>query len=415
MAPRDEAKRTEPEPLMPAQLAPELQSLFIIFIAAALAPLVAELSGRIVIPVVVTEIVLGIVIGPEVLGWTESGGLVTFMSTLGLILLFFLAGLEIDFERIRGKPLKLGAWGWVLSAAVALSFGAVLQASGVIISDLLIGIALCTTAVGTLMPILRDSGELATPFGPFVLAAGAAGEFGPLVLMSILLTTGDSPIEVVLLLIFFLFVSFAAAAVALRARPPRVLGTIERTMRTSAQLALRLSLAVLFGLAYLAYELGFDVILGAFAAGLVVGLVTKGEEAEEVRLKFEGIGFGFLIPIFFIVSGMNFDLDALFSSASAILRLPFFLAMFLVIRGLPALLLYRGTLRRNDRAALAFYTATALPLVVAITTIGLETDRMSTATAAALVGAAMVSVLVYPLVALRFRRRVQGALTPETA
>jgi len=391
----------------------ELKSLFIIVVVAALAPLITEACRRF-LPVVVAEILLGILIGPEVLEFAETGGLVTFMSTLGLILLFFLAGLEIDFERIRGTPLKLGAWGWALSAALALSFGAVLQASGVIISDLLIGIALCTTAIGTLMPILRDSGELATPFGPFVLAAGAAGEFGPLVLMSILLTTGDSPVEVVLLLVFFLVVSVAAAGLALRARPARVIVTIERTMRTSAQLALRLSLAVLFGLAYLAYELGFDVILGAFAAGLVVGLVTKGEEAEEVRLKFEGIGFGFLVPIFFIVSGMNFDLDALFSSASAILRLPFFLVMFLIVRGLPALLLYRGTLPRDDRLGLAFYTATALPLVVAITTIGLETGRMSTATAAALVGAAMVSVLVYPLVALGFRRRSEQ-LAPEPA
>lgn len=399
---------------MPADAAAEVRSLLIIVVVAAVAPLVAEL-GRHFLPVVVAEILLGILIGPEVLDFAETGALVTFMSTLGLILLFFLAGLELDFDRIRGKPLKLGAWGWALSAAFALSFAAVLEARGLAISDLLIGIALCTTAIGTLMPILRDSGELATPFGPFVLAAGAAGEFGPLLLMSILLTTGSTPIEVIALLIAFTLVAVGAGLLALRARPSRVILTIERTMRTSAQLALRLSLAVLFGLAYLAYELGFDVILGAFAAGLVVGLVTKGEEAEELRLKFEGIGFGFLIPIFFIVSGMNFDLDALFSSASAILRLPIFLALFLVVRGLPALLFYRGTLARNDRAALAFYTATALPLVVAVTSIGLETDQMTPETAAALVGAAMVSVLVYPLVALRFRRRVQGTLTPETA
>ena len=392
----------------------ELRSLFIIVVVAALAPLLAELAGRF-LPVVVAEILLGIVIGPEVLDFAETGGLVTFMSTLGLILLFFLAGLEIDFQRIRGRPLKLGASGWGLSAAFALSFAALLEVRGLVISDLLIGIALCTTAVGTLMPILRDSGELATPFGPYVLAAGAAGEFGPLLLMSILLTTGSTPIEVIALLIVFALVSIGAGLLALRARPSHVLVAIEKTMRTSAQLALRMSLAVLFGLAYLAYELGFDVILGAFAAGLVVGLVTKGEEAEELRLKFEGIGFGFLVPIFFIVSGMNFDLDALISSVSAILRLPVFLALFLVVRGLPALLFYRGTLARYDRAALAFYTATALPLVVAVTTIGLETDRMTSETAAALVGAAMVSVLVYPLVALGFRRRsAKLAAVPAT-
>ena len=183
-------------------------------------------------------------------------------------------------------------------------------------------------------------------------------------------------------------------------------------MRTSAQLALRLSLAALFGLAYLAYELGFEAILGAFAAGLIVGLVTKGEESEELRLKYEGIGFGFLIPIFFVVTGMTFDLDALFANAGTALRVPLFLALFLLVRGAPALLLYRSAMPRRDRLALAFYSATALPVVVAVTTIGLETDRMTAATAAALVGAAMVSVLVYPLVALGFRRR-SGRLAVE--
>jgi Kef-type K+ transport system membrane component KefB len=392
----------------------QLRWLLIIVFVAALAPLVADLPKRIRIPVVVSEITLGILIGPEVLGWAEPEGLVTFMSTLGLIFLFFLAGLEVDFDRIRGVALKLGGWGWALSATLAMTFAGSLHVAGFVISGLIVGIALCTTAIGTLMPILRDSGELETEFGPFVLAAGVAGEFGPLMLMSIFLTTGSRPIEVIALLVVFLLVSAAAAVVALKARPSRVVTTIQRTMRTSAQLALRLSLAVLFGLVYLAYRFGFDIILGGFAAGLVVGLVTKGEEAEELRLKFEGIGFGFLVPIFFVVTGMTFDLDALFSSLGAVLRLPLFLGFFLVIRGAPALLLYRKALPRGDHVPLALYSATALPIVVAVTTIGLETDRMSPVNAAALVGAAMTSVLVFPLVALRLRRR-SGRLPASTA
>lgn len=393
----------------------ELRYLLIIVAMAALAPILAELPKRLRGPVVVAEITLGILIGPQVLGFAKPEGLVEFMSSLGLIFLFFLAGLEIDFGRIRGRPLKLGAWGWVLSATIALTIAGTLKATGFVISELLVGIALCTTAIGTLMPILRDAGELETPFGPFVLAAGATGEFGPLMLMSVFLSTGERPIEVIALLIVFLVVSLAAAAVALRARPPRIIIAIQRTMRTSAQLALRLSLVVLFGLAYLAYELGFDVILGAFAAGLVVGLVTKGDEAEELRFKFEGIGFGFLIPIFFVVTGMEFDLDALFTDASTLLRLPLFLGLFLIIRGLPATLLYRDVLASPNRVALAFYSATALPLVVAVTTIGVETDRMSSENAAALVGAAMVSVLVYPLVALGLRKRSAAVPAPSPA
>jgi Kef-type K+ transport system membrane component KefB len=169
---------------------------------------------------------------------------------------------------------------------------------------------------------------------------------------------------------------------------------------------------VLFGLVFLAGEFGFDIVLGAFAAGLVIGLVTKGEEAEELRVKFEGIGFGFLIPIFFVVTGMKFDLDALFSSVGTVLRLPLFLALFVVVRGLPVFVLYRKAIPPSDRLPLAFYSATALPVVVAITTVGLETDRMKPENAAALVGAAMASVLIFPLAALSLRRRSTESSAP---
>jgi Kef-type K+ transport system membrane component KefB len=269
------------------------------------------------------------------------------------------------------------------------------------------------------MPILADAGELEGELGPYILAAGVAGEFGPLILMTLLLTSGRRPGATFALLLAFAVASLAGAYVALRARPPTVIATIRKTMSTSGQLALRLSLAALFGLVYLASRFGFDIVLGAFAAGLVVGLVTKGPESRELRVKFEGIGFGFLIPIFFVVTGMKFDLDALFASVGTVLRLPLFLALFLAVRGLPAVLLYRRAIPPSDRLPLAFYSATALPIVVAVTTIGLETGRMSSANAAALVGAAMTSVLVFPLVALALRRRAAshalGVAAEETS
>jgi Kef-type K+ transport system membrane component KefB len=196
--------------------------------------------------------------------------------------------------------------------------------------------------------------------------------------------------------------------VTVRLRPPRIIRLLSETMHASAQLPVRLSILLLVGLVFAASEFGLDFLLGAFSAGIVVGLVSKTAEAEPLRVKLDGIGFGLLIPIFFIVSGMTFDLDALFASAGAILQLPLFLALLLVARGLPALL-YRKDLPRADLPALALFSATGLPLIVAVTTLAVADDRMEPDTAAALVGAGMVSVFVYPLTGLALRRRSAAA------
>jgi Kef-type K+ transport system membrane component KefB len=394
----------------------DLQSLVVILVAAALAPLLVDLPSRLRLPAVVAEITLGILIGPQVFGFAEPVGVVEFLSTVGLAFLFFLGGLEVDFDRVRGLPAKLGGLGWVISLALGLAIAFLLQQIDFVLSAELVGIALATTAIGTLMPILRDAGELKRPLGPFVLAAGVAGEFGPLVVVALVLTSGRSPGVAFALLIAFVLVSVLTAVVALRARTPRIVTAIHDAMASSGQAAVRLALVVLFGLVLLASEFGFDIVLGAFAAGLLVGLVTKGEKTEDLRLRLETIGFGFVIPIFFVVTGMEFDLAALFDSPTNLLRLPAFLALFLVVRGLPVLLLYRTAIPRADRLPLALYSATALPLVVAITTIGLETGHMRSDTAAALVGAAMVSVIVFPLAALTFRRRgwaAERSFTPS--
>jgi Kef-type K+ transport system membrane component KefB len=386
----------------------DLQSLVVILIAAALAPLLVDLPSRLRFPAVVAEITLGILIGPQVLGFAEPDGVVEFLSTVGLAFLFFLGGLEVDFERIRGLPAKLGGYGWLISLALGLAIAFVLEEIGFVLSTELVGIALCTTAIGTLMPILRDAGELKRPLGPFVLAAGVAGEFGPLVVVALVLTTGRSPGVAFALLIAFVLISVLTAVVGMRARTPRLVTAINDAMASSGQAAVRVALVVLFGLVFLASEFGFDIVLGAFAAGLVVGLVTKTEATEDLRLRLETIGFGFVVPIFFVVTGMEFDLEALFESPTDLLRLPVFLGLFLVVRAAPVFLLYRQAIPREDLVPLSLYSATALPLVVAITTIGLETGHMRPENAAALVGAAMVSVLVFPLLALTLRRREQA-------
>lgn len=392
----------------------ELQSLVVILVAAALAPLLVDLPSRLRLPAVVAEITLGILVGPQVFGFAKPEGVVEFLSTVGLAFLFFLGGLEVDFDRVRGLPAKLGGYGWLISLALGLTFAFVLEEIGFVLSAELIGVAICTTAIGTLMPILRDAGELRRPLGPFILAAGVAGEFGPLLVVSLLLTAGRKPSVAFALLIVFVIISLLTAVVATRARTPRIVAAIHDAMASSGQAAVRLALVVLFALVFLASEFGFDIILGAFAAGLVVGLVTKGEKTEDLRLRLEAIGFGFVIPIFFVVTGMEFDLAALFDSPTNLLRLPVFLALFLMVRGAPVFLLYRTAIPKADRLPLTLYSATALPLVVAITTIGLETGHMRPENAAALVGAAMVSVLVFPLVALTLRRRQQAADEPFT-
>ena len=392
----------------------DLQSLVVILVAAALAPLIVDLPNRLRLPAVVAEITLGILIGPQVLGFAEPVGVVEFLSTVGLAFLFFLGGLEVDFDRVRGLPAKLGGYGWLISLALGLGIAFGLEEIDFVLSTELVGVAICTTAIGTLMPILRDAGELKRPLGPFVLAAGVAGEFGPLIVVALVLTAGRTPGVAFALLIAFVVISVLAAVVATRARTPRIVAAIHDAMASSGQAAVRLALVVLFGLVFLASEFGFDIVLGAFAAGLVVGLVTKTEATEDVRMRLETIGFGFVVPIFFVVTGMNFDLEALFDSPTNLLRLPLFLALFLVVRGAPVFLLYRTAIPRADRLPLTLYSATALPLVVAVTTIGLETGHMRPENAAALVGAAMVSVLVFPLLALTLRRRQQAADEPFT-
>jgi Kef-type K+ transport system membrane component KefB len=379
------------------------EDILIVAAVAAFAPILADLTRK--VPIVVAEIALGILVGPAVLGIAESDEFIEALSVLGLAFLFFLAGMEIEFESIRGRPVTLGVSGWLLSLVVGSAVAIALWLTGLIDAPILVGLALTTTALGTLMPILRDSGVLGTRFGNYVTAAGAAGEFGPVIIVSIILALEAGEPWRTSLLFVFAFVAVVATLIAVRARPARIVRLVESTMHTSGQLAVRLALMVLVALAVVAAEFGLDVILGAFAAGIVVGFVVRGTEAREFESKLDAVGYGFLVPIFFISTGMDYDLDALLSSASALALVPGFAALFLLVRGLPVWLLYRGDLAAADRPPLALFCAAALPLLVAITELGTEAGVMRDDEAVALVGAGMLSVLVFPLLALSLRRR----------
>jgi Kef-type K+ transport system membrane component KefB len=386
----------------------ELNSLLIIFAIAAASPFLCEWVPRIRLPLVVVEIGLGILVGPQVLGWAAAGPTIQVLSNFGLAFLFFLAGFEVDFRAIRGRPLTLAAVGWLVSFVLCLGVGYGLQGLGVIDSGLIVGAAMTTTALGTLMPILRDAKELPTRFGAYAVAAGAMGEFGPILLIALVLSTGEdehggSPI----LLLVFTTIILVAVLAALRVRPPKVVLLLQAKMHTSAQLPVRVSVLVLASLVILARQFGLDAILGALAAGVLVALASPGEHGEALRHKLEAIGFGFFVPIFFVTTGLRYDLQALMSSGSALAQVPLFVAMFLVVRGLPALLVRRD-LDGPGRIALALVSATQLPLVVAIAEIGQRSGQLRSETAASLVGAGMVSVLLFPLVALVLRRTGAG-------
>jgi Kef-type K+ transport system membrane component KefB len=285
---------------------------------------------------------------------------------------------------------------------------------GLVLSLLYTGSALATTAIGTLIPILSDSGELETRFGTYLLAAGAVGEFGPILLLTLILTT-QSALKNAAILIGFVALAVVVAVAAVRSAA-RTLPVLERTIESSSQLAVRWIVVLVFALALLAANLGLDLLLGGFAAGIITREVLRGREVDVFNSKLTAVGFGFFIPFFFVFSGVNLAISALFSQPSGITKLFVFLALFFVVRGLPALLLYRKPLPAwRDRLALAFFTSTQLPLVLAITAVATADGHMRASTAAALVSAAVLSTLIYPLLGLRMRGDTMASPAPSPA
>lgn len=389
-------------------------SFLAIVIAAAVAALAAGvLARRFLVPVVVLEIALGIVIGPELLNLAQPDDFVEFFSSLGLGMLFFFAGYEIDFQRIRGQPLKLAALGWALSLLLAYALGGLLALLGVVLSLVFVGSAMATTAIGTLIPILSDAGELKTRFGTYLLGAGAMGEFGPILLITLVFSTKGAAANAAILLAFVLL-AVLAGILAVRS-VGQAWDVFERTLEASSQVAIRFAVVMVFALAALAASLGLDLLLGGFVAGIILRLALRGREVEVLESKLTAVGYGFLIPFFFVASGIKLDIGALTEDPVQFLKLPLFLALFLVVRGAPALLLYRGVLDLRDRAALAFFSSTELPLVVAITTIAVEEGHMRASTAAGLVAAAILSTAIYPIVGLRLRASAAPEPEPHAA
>lgn len=390
------------------------ETLLLIMALAVLAPLLAHAALRwLIVPVAVFEMLLGVLVGPDVLGWARTDALIEGLSELGLSMLIFLAGYEIDFARVPRSQLRRSVGAWLISLAAGLGL-AVLLTGGDWSTAHYMGVALTSTALGTVLPVLRDTGRLGGRFGQAVLTHGAAGEFGPIIAISLLLSGRAAGVSALVLAVFALLTG-VAVALATRPTPVWLAELTARTLHTSGHFAVRATLLTLALMLGISAAFGLDVLLGAFAAGVLTRLALRDaapEHREVAMSKIEGLGFGFLVPVFFITTGIDFDLHALLSGGRPLLLLGGFLALFLLVRGVPTAVLAPPGSTSRQRGALGLYCATALPLVVAIATLGQESGDLETSEAAALVGAAMLSVLLFPLAALRLTPASRDARTP---
>ncbi len=387
--------------------------IFVVLLVAVLAPVLAEVPIGVRIPVIVFEVLLGILIGPHVLGLvdpTRVGGFLETMQAVGMAAVLFMAGMELNFEQIRGRPLWLATGGWILSVAIALLAIVLLRLVPGAKAPLFVAVALTTTMLGALVPILRDSGQLESAYGKLVIAAGTVGEVSPIVATSLLLSDQYTTWQEFGLLLAFLALVGGAAVLGTAARPPGVLMFLSRTLHASSQLPVRLALLILAGLVVLAVEFGFEGVLGSFAAGMVVGLATRGKAGEPFRVKIDAVSFGFLTPFFFVGTGVGFNLGALAGDSVTLLLMPAFLLLLLLARGAPVLL-YRNDLTRSQRLPFALSSSVAsLGLVVVISQVGLRAGRLNADVAQALVAAALISLLVFPtLVGVLSSRRTSSS------
>jgi Kef-type K+ transport system membrane component KefB len=387
----------------------EFTNLLLVGVVAFSAPFVLGLAPAVRLPAVVLEIGVGIAIGPSGLGWVEIDEPVEVLSLIWLAFLLFLAGLEVDLRRLRGRTLRLTAFGFLLSFAVGLVCGLALDAGDFIKSPLLIGIILTSTSLGVVVPVLKDSDEISSDFGQLVIAASSIADFGSIILLTLFFSGDPSTSttdKLILLGGFAVVIAALGFALSRAERSSALSGVLVRLQDTTAQIRVRGAFVLLLGFAALADQLGLEVILGAFAAGALLSLIDRDEMMThpEFRTKLEAVGFGVFIPVFFVTSGLRFDLDALFSSASTVARVPLFLLALVFARGIPAIL-YRDLIGNTKTLVAGLLQATSLPFIVAATAIGQELDLITPASAAAFIAAGLLSVIVFPVLGLSILRR----------
>lgn len=395
-------------------------SLFWITLIAVAAPLLAGLIPGKRIPEVVLLLVGGIIVGPHALDIALEGPEIQLLRELGLGLLFLLAGYEIKTSELVGKEGRRALYTWITCLAFAFAITFAIGATGVVTAESAVAIAMCSTALGTLLPILRDAGMLGSRLGLAVLNHGAFGELGPVIAMAILLSARGSLKSAIVLVVF----TIAAVVVwriseRLATRHQWLTRVISAGSDTTAQTTVRITILLLVGLMALAYAFDLDTILGAFAAGFILRrLLPDGDESFEIKL--DGIAFGLLIPIFFITSGMAIDIGAVAAEPGVLVL---FVLMILLARGFPVFVATRwdrgnsGTeppFSSRERVQLSLYASTGLPIIVAVTGVAVASGDMSTGNASVLVTAGAVTVLLMPLAASIIGARGKKSATTDT-
>ncbi len=388
----------------------DFQNILLISCIAVLAPLISRAPGLANVPVVAIELGMGVLVGPSVAGLVTSDGIIDFLSRLGLAFLFFQAGFEFRLKTVGADALRLGLIAWSTSLALAAVIVTLLYLVGFVNAPVLIAIALSTTAFGILLPVLRQTTAGSDDLKRYVLGAAAVGEIGPLLLASVALAK-DHRLDQLLITLLFLALSIGCVFLVARFRSEQTSSLILRRLADDEILPVRASLVLLLGFVYLANRFGIEIVIGAYAAGLAVAMLVHGTEAEVLEERLTMIGSGFFVPVFFIASGAELDLSTLASNPWSIVRLAVFCLLFLFIRAAP-LQLYRQALDKRDMPALALLTSVTLPLVVAIIYLGVRKGQISTENAAALVGAAVITVTVFPALALSICAAKQESRPP---
>ena len=389
-----------------------LDALFVVCLLGAAAPLVLGFLPRLRLPSAVLEISAGVVVGPSVLGWVEPDEPVLVVGLLGLAVLLFLAGLEIDPGRARRREVELAVGGYALTLVLAALAALVLAALGWVQTPALVAVALSATSLGLVVPVLRDAGQARTALGQTVIVGGSVADVGSIVLLSVLFgAEGGAASRLVLLCTFAVVVVTLVLGVVAARRSVRTRAVVEALQDSTAQIRIRLSVVLLVGLTALAARVGLETILGAFLAGLVLSVLDRRpQQHPHLRTGLDAIGFGFLVPVFYVASGLQLDVSGLVSGGEALLQVVVLVLALLVVRGAPALL-HLSALGARGAMAAGLLQATSLPFLVTAAMVGRELGLVTPTTATALVTSGVVSVAVFPTLAYVLLRS-QASVAP---
>ena len=377
------------------------------------APLVVALVPSLRVPAVVLEIVGGIIIGPEVFNISTPDTHVRMLATIGLAFLLFLAGLEVNLESLRSPVASLALRAFVVSVALAAIAGYLMNLAGSDEDPLLLAVIFVATSLGVVVPVLKDTGEIESEFGQLIFIAGSLAEFGSIFLLSLFFSKdSSSPGSAVVVLVGFgVLIAAGSFAVGRAWRGHWIAAQMERLENTSSMLRVRAAIAILFLFAVLANHLALEAILGTFVAGALVRVLDRGNVmvGEHLRDRLDAIGFGFVVPFFFVATGMRLDVDALFSSWSTAKELVLFFVALLFVRGLPALL-YRPRFGTRRSYVAGLMQATSLTFIVVAADLGRQLHKIDAASEAALIAAGLFSVLLFPALALVLSTRQEREL-----